>query len=523
MSSRGVYHGARIVSIQTGPNPERVPSAHCPYGANEWFAGRRVLVIGLGRFGGGVGVTRWLAEQGAYVTVTDRADAASLSESLQAIAGLSVSLQIGSHDGCDLGAADLVVVNPAVHKYTSGLFAEILHRKIRWTTEMNLFCERCPAPVVGVTGSYGKSTTCAILAEVLKSNRQGGSASYTGVHFGGNIGRSLLNDLPTIRPTDIVVLEMSNAQLEDLPRISWAPAIAVITNLQPQHLDRHGSFEAYVSAKLNLVRSGGPADPVIVGDLHPDADRLLAAILADSPRRLVRVESPTPPIELTLPGRHNQANAACVWTVCRAMGIGDAAIRAALREFRGLPHRLEYVRTVDGVRYINDSKSTAPAATMIAIEAITYPDPRVSACAEPTPLPRGDGGGASAEARVSTLTIPSFDGIASKSLILIVGGQRKDVPLTECAMLMTRTCRVVICYGQAGPTFASAVRRTAGTSPDSATIVHEVDGVPAAVHRARLEARSGDAVLFSPGAPSFDQYVNFTERGRHFVELVNAM
>jgi UDP-N-acetylmuramoylalanine--D-glutamate ligase len=137
---------------------------------------------------------------------------------------------------------------------------------------------------------------------------------------------------------------------------------------------------------------------------------------------------------------------------------------------------------------------------MIAIEAFTDPEPRVSIRAT-----------------------PSFDGIASKSLILIVGGQRKDVSLAECAGSMARACRGVICYGQAGPAFAAAVRQTVGASPDSATTVHEVDDVPAAVHRARIEARSGDVVLFSPGAPSFDQYVNFTERGRHFVDLVNAM
>ncbi|MDO8630012.1 MAG: UDP-N-acetylmuramoyl-L-alanine--D-glutamate ligase [Phycisphaerales bacterium] len=476
-------------------------------------AGVRVLVVGLGRFGGGVGVTRWLAEQGARVTVTDLADAASLAESLDAIAGLPVSLQIGGHDRCDLSTTDLAVINPAVHKSTSGLFAEILRRNIPWTTEMNLFCERCPAPVVGVTGSYGKSTTCAMLAEVLESNLRSRPALYTGVHLGGNIGRSLLNDLPTIRPTDVVVLEMSNAQLEDLPRISWAPAIAVITNIQPQHLDRHGSFEAYIGAKLNLVRPGGPAGPVIVGDLHSDAERLLTSVLRENRQRLVRVKSPAPPIELTLPGRHNQANAACVWTVCRAMSIDDAAIRAALREFRGLPHRLEHVRTVDGVRYINDSKSTAPAATMIAIEALLESEPRASVRAElPPPEPR-------ASARAA----PSVGVITPKPLILIVGGQRKDVPLAECAGSMARACRVVICYGQAGPAFAAAVRQTVGASPDSATTVHEVDDVPAAVHRARIEARSGDAVLFSPGAPSFDQYVNFTERGRHFVELVNTM
>jgi len=488
-------------------------------------AGLRVLVVGLGRFGGGMGVTQWLAGQGAHVTVTDQADAASLSESLQAIAGLSVALHIGGHDGCDLSTTDLAVINPAIHKSTSGLFAEILRQKIPWTTEINLFCERCPAPVIGVTGSFGKSTTCAMLAEVLESHRAGGPVAYTAVHLGGNIGRSLLNDLPCISPMDIVVLEMSNAQLEDLPRIGWAPSIAVITNLHPQHLDRHGSFRAYIDAKLNLVRPGDPDSPVIVGELHPDAEQMLADVLRENRQRLVRVESPVPPIELTLLGRHNQTNAACVWTVCRTMGIDDAAVRAALAEFRGLPHRLEFVRTVDGVRYINDSKSTAPAATIIAIRALTESEPRaecnpgaagaLAVFPPPEPLVECNPGAPGTRA-----TLADGD-IEPKRLILIVGGQRKDAAFEECARTIVQACRVVICYGEAGPRFADAVRETVTKLGGAGTKALEAANVAQAVESATREARSGDTVLFSPAAPSFDQYVNFTERGRHFVELVN--
>ncbi len=485
----------------------------CPSSTTPIVNGLRVLVVGLGRFGGGVGVTRWLAAQGAQVTVTDQADADSLSESLAAIADLHVSLRLGGHEGCDLASTDLVVINPAVYKNRSELFAEICHRKIPWTTEMNLFCERCPAPVIGITGSYGKSTTCAMLAAVLESNVAGDTATFAGVHLGGNIGRSLLTDLGKIRPTDIVVLEMSNAQLEDLPRISWSPAIAVITNLQPQHLDRHGAFEAYVSAKLNLVRAGGSANPVIVGHLHADAERMLMAVLQENPQRLVRVDSHDQPIDLAVRGRHNQDNAACVWTICQSIGVAESTIRTALREFRGLPHRLEFVRSIEGVQYINDSKSTAPAATVTAIEALIDLEPHVSVRA----------GLAVPEPRASARATPSVDGVDPTSLIVIVGGQRKNVSLAECAGVMARACRAVICYGQAGPAFAEAIRSAEDASPRQPFTVREVAELGEAVEIARQMARQGDTVLFSPGAPSFDQYVNFSERGRHFVELVNAM
>lgn len=446
--------------------------------------GQRVLVIGLGRFGGGVGVTRWLVAQGAVVTVTDQASPDSLVESVEALRGLPVEFYLGGHRDGDLNDADLVVVNPAVDKRTSSLFQEIVRRGIPWTTEMNLFCERCPATVLGVTGTFGKSTTCAMLFEVFDAARLAGRVRFRAVHLGGNIGRSLLTELPNIDERDLVILEMSNAQLEDLPRIEWAPDVAVITNLHPHHLDRYGCFADYVRAKLNIVRDPKGRSPVITGELHPEAAAMLSAALSEpihpipdrNRNRRVLVEPLNPKPLLSVPGEHNKSNAACVGTVCGVMGLDEALVRGALRSFRGLPHRLEFVRTLNGVEYFNDSKSTAPSATVVALEAMTRP------------------------------------------IVAIIGGQRKDVPLTELAMSLQGRCRAVICMGESGPFFADALRVARITA-----VVRTVPGLEEAVQAARALAQPGDTVLFSPGAPSFDRYDNFTERGRHFVEVVQGL
>ena len=443
------------------------------------LAGRRVLVIGLGRFGGGVGVTRWLVSQGARVTVTDCADAEHLVDSVDAVADLDVTLHLGGHDLADLDATELAVVNPAVVKDRSALFKAIVRRKIDWTTEINLFCERCPAAVIGVTGSYGKSTTCAMLADALRAGGGAGQAAYGTVHLGGNIGRSLLTELPNIHPNDLVVLEMSNAQLDDLPRISWVPPIAVITNVAPHHLDRYETFEAYVDAKLNIARACGRPHTTIVGHLSPEADARLAGMARDHGTQVIRVPGFGVPINLRVPGDHNQANAAIVLAVSRRLGLSDALVRRALASFAGLPHRLEHIRRLDGVDYYNDSKATSPTASLAAIKAMDRP------------------------------------------VLAIVGGQRRQGPLTDWAREVTQACRLVICVGESGPTFAEALRAVCdgGSSAD----VREAADLGGAVEAAHRAAQSGDAVLFSPGAPSFDRYANFAQRGEHFVSLVDRL
>ncbi|MEK6797794.1 MAG: Mur ligase family protein [Planctomycetota bacterium] len=506
------------------------------------FRDRRVLIVGLGRFGGGVGVTQWLVGQGARVTVTDIASAESLAESLGEFCGLNVTLELGGHETVDPGAFDLVVVNPAVNKRTSEFHARIVRSGVPRTTEMNLFCERCTATVVGVTGTYGKSTTCAMLAHALQYAVMNQAAPFTAVHLGGNIGRSLLGELDAIRPSDVVVLEVSNAQLEDFPAITWRPQVAAITNLHPHHLDRYESFDEYAQAKLHLIGDSSRSTPVIVGELHPRAEELLRQAVGHHPGRIIRVKSPAAPMRLKVPGRHNHVNAACALTIGETLGLAESLVRDALPSFSGLSHRLEYVRTVDGVTYVNDSKSTAPAATVIAVEAVMeeweqpgrdHAEPRASSRADSIPPsePRAAPLDAKCQgsARVDSSLQPARQAFAKttagasgsngRRIVAIVGGQRKDVPLGECAGMLVRSCRAVVGMAESGRAFTDAVREAGGTA--DVLLAYEPD-LPAALRRARSAARPGDVILFSPGAPSFDQYVNFTARGRHFVELVGA-
>lgn len=453
------------------------------------LTGARVLVMGLGRFGGGVGVTRWLVSEGALVTVSDQADERALAESLSEIADLEVRLSLGGHRLDELDTVDLVIVNPAVVKSNSLFFAEIARRRMPWTTEMNLFCERCPAPVIGVTGTFGKSTTSAMIAAALEGCRAAGATGYTAIHLGGNIGVSLLPKLHQIRSTDLVVLEMSNAQLEDLPRIDWAPFGAVLTNLVPHHLDRYGgSFEAYADAKLHLVAHPARTEWFVHGPVHSLVEGRIAwpkRFRSGAPIRVGRAE---PPIALNVPGEHNQANAACALTVCRVMGLPDGQVRAALGEFRGLPHRLEFVRSLNGVDYLNDSKSTAPTASVVALRSIERP------------------------------------------VVCVLGGQVKPgVELGLLAEASRGRCRAMVCFGESGPMFASAVRHghARGSGDSGGTRrepgVHVVGSVTEAVPLARDLAQVGDVVLFSPGAPSFDAYKNYVQRGEHFAALVRQL
>lgn len=466
------------------------------------YAGAKILVVGLGRFGGGVGVTRWLAEQGASLTVTDSADPHSLADSVAALAGLNPEYRLGGHGGLRPSDFDLVVFNPAVRKDQSPLFQDAERRAVPWTTELNLFCERCRARVIGITGSYGKSTTCAMLAHVLErsceaAQRDGGDLSGRRVHLGGNIGRSLLSDLPHIQARDVVVLEISNAQLEDLPRIGWTPHLAAITNLFPHHLDRYSGFDGYIAAKLNIVAER-PDQRIVVGDLHPRAQTLLSEKLGQHTDRLVPVGPPRSDVILRVPGRHNRVNATCAAAIARQFGLDDRQVVSALSEFHGLPHRLEFVGEFGGATYINDSKSTAPPATMMAVEAAM----------EMIGVRSAESAGAAAERR---------------RLVVVLGGQDKGVSFDDCAALLARNCRQAVCVGQSGPAFADAIARAARASAGCAPpAIHLASDLPAAVSHARIAARPGDLVLYSPGAPSFDQYVNFAERGQHFVDLVRG-
>ena len=435
-----------------------------PQPRNEQWTSRRVTVMGLGRFGGGVGVTRWLARQGARVAVTDLASAEQLRDSLARLEGLDLTLHLGGHDEADFVGCDLLVVNPAV-PFDSPYLRAAREAGVEITTEINLFLARCPAAVVGITGSAGKSTTVAMAGAILAREKE--------THVGGNIGVSLLDKLGEIRPDHVVVLELSSFQLVYLPAVARSPHVAVVTNLQPNHLDRHGTLAEYAEAKKNIFRAQCPQDVLV---LNRD-DREVASWAAEAAGRVELFSADDEPFELKLPGRHNQANAQAAWSAARQFGLPREAAVEALASFTGLPHRLELVLERGGVRYFNDSKCTTPAGTVAALEA--FPP---------------------------------------RSAIVILGGYDKHVDFGMLCRLLAVRAKAVVATGQTGPEIARGTERARsdGDAPEVVRAEQFADGVRAA----RKLARVGDVVLLSPACASYDQFDNYEQRGETFVRLL---
>jgi len=427
------------------------------------LAGRRVTVVGLGRFGGGVGVTRWLCAQGARVTVSDKAPPDELADSLGQLEGLDVALHLGGHDKADFLEADLLVVNPAVEP-DAPLLTAAGEAGVARTTEINLFLQRCRAPVAGVTGSVGKSTVTAMIGDIL-------ATGYT-VHVGGNIGGSLLEDLPRIADEHLVVLELSSFQLEATPAVGISPHVAVVTNLAPNHLDRHGTMGAYADAKKNIFRFQNADDVLILNS----ADAEIVKWREEAPGKAVFFDPGDKPFELAVAGRHNQANAQAAWAAARQFGISRAPAAAALRDFPGLPHRLQLVADHRGVRYYNDSKCTTPGGAIVALEAF-----------------------------------------GPREAVLIAGGYDKGVGFDELGKAIAHRAKVLVAVGATRDGIAAAVEKhRAGEVPE----IVPVDDFGSAVRAAAERAGPGDVVLLSPACASYDMFTNYEQRGDTFTELV---
>lgn len=448
--------------------------------SNDSLAGKRVVVMGLGRFGGGVGVTRWLVRQQADVLVTDLDPPEKLAESLEAIRGMvdagRVELRLGGHNVSDFTTADLVVANPAVPRPWENRFLRAAEAAgVRITSEIALTLARLPtrSRLIGVTGTAGKSTTAALIHHGLE--RLGQRALLA-----GNIGRSLLPELDTIDRESWIVLELSSFQLHWIGRELpvWAPRVAVCTTIAPNHLDWHITMDHYVASKQILFRAQDKGDAAVLG---PSVAHWPTSEGVE--RRLVPQGARLGP--LLLPGRHNQLNAALAAEAIEALGlpgIDRAQIAQAMADFPGLPHRLQMVARLalpggEALAY-NDSKSTTPEATLLAIDALAEE--------------AGPG-------RVH----------------LIAGGYDKGSDLLPIA---TRARELAGLYtiGVTGPGLASAARQA------GATRVRECGRLDRAVEAARAALKPGDALLLSPGCASWDQFDNYERRGERFVELVRA-
>jgi UDP-N-acetylmuramoylalanine--D-glutamate ligase len=455
------------------------------------FKDKRVTVMGLGVFSGGVEVARFFVRKGACVTVTDQKDRKALAVSVKQLCGLPVRLVLGKHRMEDFTQADLVVVNPAVPDHSPYLAAARQH-KVAQETEMNLIFKLAQARLAGVTGSNGKSTTTALLGAMFqKAGRR--------AVVGGNIGRSLINSIERLPASAWAVLELSSFQLEALARTGKSPRVAVVTNLSPNHLDRHGSARNYYRAKRAIIDHQGPHDITVLNYddkiLRGWAKHCRGRVYWFSVKQRVpqgcylhngqvlfvdrgRVRRVAAQSAILLPGLHNIANCLAAAAAALATGMPARAVQQVFRTFRGIEHRLELVRTLRGVRYYNDSIATTPESVIAALR--------------------------------------SFSG----RIVLIAGGYDKKIPFDDLARLAARKVAVLVLVGATRQTIARAVEKyRRGPVPE----VQFAASFPAAVRSAAAAARPGSVVLLSPACASYDMFNNFVERGRLFKELVHRL
>jgi UDP-N-acetylmuramoylalanine--D-glutamate ligase len=458
----------------------------------ESLSGKRVVVMGLGRFGGGIGVTRWLCGQGTKVHVTDLASREDLATSLKPLEGLPLTFRLDGHDESDLDRCDLLVVSPAVDKAKSDFFGTAKRRGIPWTSEMNLFLERCRGCLVGITGTVGKSTTTAMIGAILDAAQRAPGWHHGRAWLGGNIGKSLLDDLPAIGERDIVVLELSSFQLEDAAQVCRSPHIAIVTNLRDNHRDRLGTKRAYAEAKANIYRFQSPNDWVVMprgeGVEQLPAGwtdrRRISRFSVDAETCRMRLEYRVDgqshcdnlDVPLAVPGLHNLQNAAAAFAVARILDVKDDVAKSALEKFGGLAHRLEFVREYRGVKYYNDSKATTPDAAMTSLRA--------------------------------------FNG----SVVMIVGGSDKGSPFAELGRLIAERAKAVVCIGQTAGRILDTIESARGGRTDLA--VRSAKEFAEAVDIACTLSSAGDVVLLSPACASYDWFKNYEERGDRFKSIV---
>lgn len=467
----------------------------------DW-QGKRVLIMGLGVQGRGVGDAKVFAEAGAQVTVTDLKREDKLAESFKKLAPYDIRFVLGRHDEEDFKTADVVIRNPAVPRESPFLEIARAHG-VPIKMDSSLFATYfprqqagCPLPIIGITGTRGKTTTTMMIYEVLKKHLD--KPVFLGGNVPGKATLELLREVPevpqvpkvpqAISPIGLVILELSSWELEGWEEEKISPHIAVFTNFSEDHLNRYASMEEYFQGKLPITNHQLPIDWLVV-----NRDNEWTRRVATSTKAQVKWFSaddfPTD-VPLSVPGEHNRANAAAALAVAEILGIDRQDALETLRTFDGVPGRLETIATIDGVTYVNDTTATTPTAGIVAIQAIKRPI--ILIC-----------GGSSKKLHVR----PFIEEVVEKvKHVVLLKGDATEEMLSEIASLDSSTRR----------------RLLVQDDDDRDSHIDVFDNFREALDQARELAHPGDVVLLSPGFASFSMFKNEFDRGQQFNDIVSS-
>ena len=456
------------------------------------YQDQKIVILGLARQG--KALARFFARAGAKVIVSDLKSADELMDEMMELAELSLDYELEKHPSHMLENASLVLLSGGVPADIP-IVAKAKKMGIRVSNDSQLFLELSQAPVIGITGSAGKSTTTALVAKMAEEEF---AESDRKVWAGGNLGRPLLEDVHAIRDQDWAIIELSSFQLE---LMELSPNLAAILNITPNHLDRHKSMQAYSAAKRRILLYQKTDDIAILNRDDPEVwelrDEVHGALFSfgmneasaeqgtfirdreiwlrkqGMDRRIGSVD------DVALRGVHNLANVIAASAIAAAADIGPESIASGIRNFKGINHRLEFISTVDGVDWFNDSIATSPERAIAAIDAFEKP------------------------------------------LVLLAGGRDKDLPWDGFAMRVIERVKHLVLFGEAGGLIERAVR--AHLPESSALSIQLVEKFSEAVIAASKNASPGDVVLLAPGGTSFDEFRDFAERGDLFRQMVENL
>jgi UDP-N-acetylmuramoylalanine--D-glutamate ligase len=448
--------------------------------------GKRVVILGGARQG--QAAARWLARHGASVTINDRRSAEEMVSARSALADTPVTWVLGSHPVEILDTADILCISGGI-PLDNPLVAAAMQRGILLTNDTQIFMEVSACRTIGITGSAGKTTTTSLVGQMAK-NALGDKA-----YVGGNIGDPLLNYVDEIAPDALAILEISSFQLEQM---TVSPDVAAILNITPNHLDRHGTMEAYTAAKRRILEYQR-ADSITILNRNDSGSwnlresvhgRLVSfgsgsfsgkqdgTFLADDTLYLRQRGAEIPLLrrdQIQLRGAHNVMNVLAAFAIGYAVDLPLDVMIPATKEFRSVAHRLELVREWNGAQWYNDSIATAPERTMAAIHSFTEP------------------------------------------IVLLLGGRDKNLPWEGLAALVRQRVEHVVLFGEAAEKIGTALEQASGTLPRTLTRCKDLQE---AVQAAAKVASPGSVILLSPGGTSFDQFYDFEERGKAYRKWV---